>query len=341
VEHHSVSRSPARLAFVCYLRTGIRLPDSAFEPVAAALEAKFNPYHDPENGRFTFGPGGGGSVSDGVYRPAVDRPKLIRTGGSGPPRGIRGIGHNGGPPLDPIELDHVAPGLGTAPAGSIIAIADTLLNLTEPASQMTSAMSLDYGKNLIEQIQAIDPDYRYDSLGFPSTFEGQMNMIDDLRWDRAVAIYGKTGNAEPLQVEAIRFIQSHVNAEYTHALEAALEGRLPPAPTMRMAIGNYMDRGVQRAVRNKFSTLSALHQQALPLRVNAREYDTAGHDLTFTKPDVRVGNLAIDFTLSPKTAKSPQIRGFFNSDFKPPSVAIIRPAQLGPKSSYIIKRPGK
>jgi hypothetical protein len=46
----SISRSPERLAFAHFLRTGWRLPDSAFALVPEPLEAKFNPYHDPQNG---------------------------------------------------------------------------------------------------------------------------------------------------------------------------------------------------------------------------------------------------------------------------------------------------
>lgn len=43
-----------RQAFTYWLRTG-RLP----RPRAAdGRELKFNPYHDPDNGRFTFAPGG-------------------------------------------------------------------------------------------------------------------------------------------------------------------------------------------------------------------------------------------------------------------------------------------
>ncbi|MBA3880645.1 MAG: hypothetical protein C0500_13130 [Sphingobium sp.] len=43
-----------RRAFAHWLRTG-RLPDGG---TAQVIELKFNPYHDPRNGRFTFAPGG-------------------------------------------------------------------------------------------------------------------------------------------------------------------------------------------------------------------------------------------------------------------------------------------
>lgn len=55
----SEQKSAAWRAFEHYLRTGRRL--TAAEQLAD--ERKFNPYHDPDDGRFTFAPGGSGSGS--------------------------------------------------------------------------------------------------------------------------------------------------------------------------------------------------------------------------------------------------------------------------------------
>ena len=307
----SISRSPARLAFAHFLRTGWRLPDSAFELDPEPLEAKFNSYHDPQNGQFTFGPGGA-AISDGVYRPDDGTPSLTLTGGSEPPPGL---GDNSGRFHDPMTLDQTFPGLANAPAGSIIAVADPFLDLTGPGSQITSAMSLAYSQNLIAQIQAIDPSYRYDSLGFPDTFDGQMREINDLRWDRAAAIY--------------------------NALEAAKIGELPPAPTERMAIGNYIDKAVKSDFRDVLQVRNLTAPTGQIVRVSSREYDSSGDDLSYSIPDARVGDTAFDMTLSPKGPTTPQVRRFFNSDFRPNSVVIIRPRQLGANSTYIIKRSGK
>jgi len=57
------TKSAARLAFAHYLRTGQRLPDSGFESNKLKLERKYNHNHDPENGQFTFGSGGSGSLA--------------------------------------------------------------------------------------------------------------------------------------------------------------------------------------------------------------------------------------------------------------------------------------
>ncbi|MBW8754446.1 MAG: hypothetical protein JF595_09885 [Sphingomonadales bacterium] len=50
----SEQKSADRLAFEYYLRTGRRLTASEW----LAEERKFNPYHDPDDGRFTFTPDG-------------------------------------------------------------------------------------------------------------------------------------------------------------------------------------------------------------------------------------------------------------------------------------------
>jgi len=60
-------RSAEAVAFERYLRTGIRLSARA-----GTIEVKFNPWHDPANGRFTFGGqgryfGNGASASDQAH----------------------------------------------------------------------------------------------------------------------------------------------------------------------------------------------------------------------------------------------------------------------------------
>lgn len=55
-------------AFSLWLRTG-QWPAG---PAAPDVECKFNPYHDPRNGQFTFAPGGPRSLSRAV---ASDRRK--------------------------------------------------------------------------------------------------------------------------------------------------------------------------------------------------------------------------------------------------------------------------
>ncbi|MCJ2178993.1 hypothetical protein [Novosphingobium album (ex Hu et al. 2023)] len=215
------------LAFEHYLRTGRRLSPRFFQ---SGTELKFNPYHDPRNGRFTFAPGGAHapgyavnsrqrnlhtkrpkvsalSVTEGtasssatvesrtanqttnaVYRPD-QAPAAIQPSQYRPNPRARMSG-NGGPPLnDPMTLERVFPGLPEAPGGSIVAIADNILDISGPASRLTSALTEEHINVLVQQIRSIDPNYRLDTLGFPRTLEGQANLIRQLRIDRAATFF--------------------------------------------------------------------------------------------------------------------------------------------------------
>jgi len=78
----SISQSIARLAFAHWLRTGRRLPIRKSSPI----ETKFNPWHDPTNGRFTFANSGanygyrgeGGSFGSGGASGSWPKPKKVR-----------------------------------------------------------------------------------------------------------------------------------------------------------------------------------------------------------------------------------------------------------------------
>ena len=67
------TKSAERLVFEHYLRTGQRLSTQAW---VQEVEHKFNPYHDPRNGCFTFAPGGPRSLSHVIVS---DRRGLHRT----------------------------------------------------------------------------------------------------------------------------------------------------------------------------------------------------------------------------------------------------------------------
>lgn len=105
------------------------------------------------------------------------------------------------------------------------------------------------------------------------------------------------------------------------------------------AVGNFVDRTVRDNLRQAFNGLGISTSPGKPVRVIGREYATTGTDRTYRIPDARVGDVAFDWTLRRKTAATPQVRGFFNSDFKPSNVVIVRPTQLGNNGTYIITRP--
>lgn len=138
-------KSAEARAFASYLRTGRYLVQEA------PPERKFNPYHDPRNGQFTFAPGGPKSVSNPIFSdrrgfwkrnadsrerashsaspeaaqiqpsplssdtPAVFTPANLRPNPRARLGGIRGPSLN-----DPLVLEQVFPTLREAPAGAII-----------------------------------------------------------------------------------------------------------------------------------------------------------------------------------------------------------------------------
>lgn len=370
-------KSAERLAFEHYIRTGHRLlvhvqPDE--------LEHKFNPYHDPRNGQFTFAPGGphslgtviisdrrglhrvrqdaarpsttadglpstdpssfAGVLSDAVYRPSETTLGFEQAQYRPNPR-VR-IGNNGGPRLnDPLTLGRVFPGLAASPGGSLVAIADNILDLTGPASRLTSELAEAHVNRLIGQMRTIDPNYRLDSLAFPTTLEGQVNLIRQLRVDRATAFYRERGEVRPLQVEVLRYLQERTDKAYEQGLRELDSGRLQIRLSRAEALGNYVDRTVRRDLQKLYNTMNIQTSNAGPIRIIGREYDSSGSDRSYRIPDARVGNIAFDISLTRKTYLMPQVQGFFASDWKPDAVIIVRPRQVGPNNTYAITKRGR
>lgn len=307
------SKSVERIAFEFYLRTGRHLT------LREAPERKFNPYHDPRNGQFTFAPGGPKSIADPIFsdrrgfwrqsqetlagsQGAVGHPSVLTQPGdngidrerpaSGSPLDPHAehsrpnararIGGNGGPPLDPLAIEQVIPGLRNTPAGGILAIPDSFFDLTGPA------------------------------------------------------LYRVRGDARALQVEVLRFAQARVDAAYDESV--ALFGDLDPRLVRNRAIGNYIDLTVRADLRERFNSYGIDHT-AGPVRVQGRVYDSSQTPLTYVIPDAAVATVAFDWTLQRKTVGRKQVRGFFNSDFQPDWTVIIRPSQLGSGHTYIIRTP--
>lgn len=340
-------KSCQRLAFELYLRTG-RSPQPGRTP--SRLERKFNPYHDPENGQFTFAPGGsrpatsretssGGGQSS---RTTLPDGKTTLTLAQYRPNPRARIGGNRSPkPYDPMTLDRTFPGLRSAPGGSIIALADHALDITGPANRLTTELADAEVKSLIQQIKKVDPEFEFDSLSAPATLDGKVNQIQSLRMHRAAARYNKMGDAKPLQVEVLRQMQASTDRAYEEGQALFEAGRLKPRLSRNEAVGNYIDRSVRKDMQQLLRTYGIEQGIGKQVRVVGREYNTFGTDRTYRIPDARVGRMAYDTTIERKLPSKPQIRGFFSSDFRPDSVVIVRPRQLGPKSTYIIKKPGK
>lgn len=340
-------KSYQRMAFEIYLRTGRRTQPGGPAP---KLERKFNPYHDPDNGQFTFAPGGSrsgtsrqasSSDSDSPQTALPDgKPTLTLAQYRPNPRAR--IGGNRGPrPYDPMTLEQAFPGLSTAPGSSIIGLADYALDITGPANRLTAELATAEVKSLIQQIRKVDAEFQFDSLETPTTLDGKVNQIQTLRMHRAAAFYNKQGDVKPLQVETLRRMQQSVDQAYEAGQALFEAGRLKPRLSRNEAIGNYIDMVVRQEMRAMFAQYGIENGPGRQVKIVGREYDTSRTDRTYRIPDIRVGNMAFDSTMERKLPSKPQIQGFFNSDFRPNSAVIVRPSKLGPKSTYAIKRPGK
>ncbi len=359
------SETGYRQAFREYLRSGRRI--EVPRVASGAIERKFNPYHDPRNGQFTFAPGGPRSLGHVIVSPqggrwirsdstAVarrtssdpsGRTAQILSGASGAdylpdvPRPPPRPGGNARAFQDPMKLQQVFPGLNSAAAASIIAVPDAFFNITGPANELIADLTMRQANAIIAQIRTVDPKYRLDTFGFPQTREGQANYLNGLRMDRASALYRLRQDAGPLQVETLRFLQIRVDAAYVEGLQRLKEGKLDIRLSPQEALVNFVDRRVRQNLRQMFNQFGISAGPNERVRVIGREYDTRGADRTYRVPDARVAEVAFDVTLTRKTLATPQVRGFFDADFSPSSVVIVRPSQLGPNSTYIIKRPGK
>lgn len=335
-----------RRAFELYLRTG-RGPDIG-APLHR-LERKFNPYHDPDNGQFTFAPGGNrsgtarrsvrGRAAPNSSAPAA-QPQLTLANYKPNPRARIG-GNQRRPSYDAMTLEQTFPGLSNAPGGAIIALVDNALDITGPSRRLTTELADAEVKKLIAQIKQVDPDFRYQSLGPSTTLEGQINEIRSLRMHRAAARYNKLGDTGPLQVEVLRQMQTSVDRAYDNAIKLYDSGHLRPSLSRSEAIGNYIDRSVKAEMSRLFDRHGIEHGAGKQVRVAGREYDTSRSVRTYRIPDVRVGRMAYDMTTERKLPSKPQIRGFFGADFGADSTVIVRPTRLGRGSTYAIKKPGK
>ncbi|MBU3079263.1 hypothetical protein KOF26_15500 [Sphingomonas sp. XMGL2] len=235
-----------------------------------------------------------------------------------------------------MTLEQSFPGLAGAPSGAVIGLANDAVDFFFGRGALTAGMSR-YSNIIFAQIKAIDPDYRYDSLGAPSTHEGWTNQLNDMRFDRAVAFMRKLREIEPMKLETLRLMQRRADIAYEAGLRQLRAGKLNPRLSNEEALGNFVDREVRKALRDNFRNYGINEESDPVIRVNRRENSVS--EKSYRRPDARVGDAAFDVTLTRKNLATPQVRGFFNADFRPEQVIIIRPRQLSPGSSYIITRP--
>lgn len=338
-------------------------------------ELKFNPYHDPRNGQFTFAPGGAGSLSRIIVSDREGRrswieataelpnaPNTRPVENTEPPTDVSPPGEvtaskvqfaqrSGGPSMrrggnsrafdDPMTLEQAFPGLRTAPGGAVVAAADSLFGFTGPARAATTELARAMIDELEQDIRAINPTYRSGSHGTAETLQGQHNLIEMLRFERAATYLRGRGDPKPLQVETLRYIQRAADTAYEQGRTLQAAGLLRKRLSDQEALGNFIDRQVRQVLRDHYNRFGVDSAGQGPVRVNRREINSSETDLTSRRPDARVDQVAFDVTLTAKTMKTAQVRGFFQTDWRPSHVVIIRPSQLGQNYTYAIPRPEK
>ena len=264
-----------------------------------------------------------------------DRPKIILAAAEEDNREPRFRGDNY-PPLEEL----IPQRLLQSPAGPPLQFLDNLLDISGPGDEANLEANDLLQRALLHRIREIDPHYSYDSaepLGGLAgmSWQGRLNVIHGLQADLAAAIYRVRGDIRPLQEVTFDFLQRTTNAAYGEAVQRYDAGRLNVRLSREEAIGNYVDGLVRLQLREFCSRLGIPTGAGSVIQVNTRAYGSSG---SYRVPDARVGNLTFDISLTAKPPASPQVRGFFNADFKPVGVVIVRPNQLGNRSSYVIWR---
>lgn len=281
-------------------------------------------------------------LDDGVYRPGVDDPFLIHTGGAEedeePRRG------SNGPPNEVTSLQEVFPGLKDAPGLAIpLAPIDGFLGISASADAANLAATMMQYRFLIAAIRTLNPRFVDEELlpdgGIAGlSWQGRINLINSLRMERAATLYRFNGDVRLLQVESLRFLQNAVDDAYAEGVKEYGAERLTPRLSREEAIGNYMDVAVRRQLRGFLNRYNVPYGPGANVTINNRDYDTSPPQKTFRVPDARIGDISFDWTLSLKTMVNQQIRGFFAADSRPIGVVVVRPSQLGRNSTYLIPR---
>lgn len=250
-----------------------------------------------------------------------------------------GIGGNHPPPEELIP-----PRLQQSPAGPVVQFLDNLLDISGPGDEANLALAELEQRALLNRIHQIDPNYSPAGIESPDGLAGmswqeRINVINGLQADLAAAIYRVRGDIKPLQEVTLEFMQRTTNAAYDKAVQLYSAGKLNVRLSREEAIGNHVDGIVRMRLRGFFNGLGISTGPELGIQVNMRAYDSSGANASYRVPDARVGDIAFEVSLTVKSLSYPQVKGFFNADFKPAGVVIVRPNQLGNNSSYVIWRP--
>jgi hypothetical protein len=309
-----------RQAFLWWLRTG-RLPTVR---TAAGLELKFNPYHDPKDGRFTFGPGGTGSA---VAYGEGQGPRMGRGGNS---RAFE----------DPMTLEQAFPHLDDPFLQGIASIAQPALDIFGPGAEAQIQVLNAHAKKVLEDIKKLEPNFVHQEIvsPYPSVEAGAARLDDLMMWRAAIHLR-KTGNLGPLKTAMLIRVQREMNKAYEDGIDLRKNGRLKSQGVNdEMKLGNYIDKEVRERIRSALDWYGIKAAANGRVRVNRRLY-IDGHGGSYGIPDIRVGDTIVEGSLTRKTMSTPQLRRFAQGQSKPRYIAVVTPSGTHPQHTYIYKLP--
>jgi len=184
----------------------------------------------------------------------------------------------------------------------------------------------------------VNQDFTQD-LAIPTGLENQINLLRHLRFDRAAAYYRVKGSTDMLQLEMLRLMHESASRAYDEGRTLFDAGRLRPGLSRKKELQNYIGRRVRFDLRSKLDLKGIDYSEGQRVRVIGRKDRNFDSGHIHEPPDARADDIVLHVALARKTLASPQVRAFFNSEFRPGVVVIVRPSQLGPGSTYAITRP--
>jgi hypothetical protein len=263
---------------------------------------------------------------------------LVLAGGARNPRAR--MGSNGGPPLvDPRTGQTLGIPILNGPLGPIVAPFDIMLDFTGPWNALHDKLLTTESRNIRNELRELDPNWREPasaSAPGPESLQSKITRLGRLREERAFVRYRVLGDFGPLQQESLRAYQQLIEDGFAAATSALQAGvlRVPRGMTRAQVIGSSMDRHARDGLRNWYRShgITESPMSGVEVRVN-RRMPTFEQDASYRIPDLKVGNVVFDATMSPKSINTPQVRGYFTNP-STTQVIIVRPRAVGP--SYYI-----
>ena len=105
-------------------------------------------------------------------------------------------------------------------------------------------------------------------------------------------------------------MQEMTDLAYARGLKMLRAGRLTVRLSEQEALGNFIDREVRNELRRRYDRYGINSAGQGPVRVNRRENDNSGSEVSFRRPDARVDNIAYDVTLTQKTLRRLRFKVF-------------------------------